>query len=296
MVFANIIVSIKFFRILLSVQDEFYIKHLAEKGICAPILDGLIQTLPRDNLLSSASLDFFEFIKKENLKELVKHLVDNHRDTLVKLSYMPTFKEIIFRYDQTQGYTSNMDYFLETEDDMARKPPPTGRLMNHLEDPTEEEYWNTPDADEEEEQNGRIGEKTPATNGSATPSKPLVDYPSDEEADENVDPEAKSQATDDDTASQVSSAESSLGPGGPPERLSEKRRREEDDEDEMDKLMHNKRRNSSSSSNNSAASAGMARRRKSFTAGSGNGPPKKIAISLSPAVRTGNGSRSDEDS
>lgn len=277
-------------------QEEFYLKHMAEKKVLTPILECLLNTLPRDTLLASASLELFEHIKKENMKDLVKYLVDNHRDLLFKLSYMATFREIILRYDQTQGYTANMDYFLEPEDDMARKPPPNGRLMDQIVDPTEEEYWTTSDPEDDEDQNGRTGEKTPATNGSSTPSKPLVDYPSDEEVDENVDPEAENQSQGEDTPSPAFSSGSSDTVGKPPERLAEKRRREEDDEDEMDKLMQNKRRNSTSSSNNSAASAGMARRRKSFTAGSGNGPPKKIAISLSPGLKTGAGPRSEEDS
>jgi hypothetical protein len=39
----------------------------------------------------------------------------------------------------------------------------------------------------------------------------------------------------------------------------------------------------------------VSRRRKSFTGVSGNNAPK-ISISLSPALRTGGGARSDEDS
>jgi protein phosphatase-4 regulatory subunit 3 len=167
--------------------------------------------------------------------------------------------------------------------------PPNSRMMEHISvDPTEEEYWNTSDPEEDDDQAIKSAEKTPTTNGNgaSTPSKPLVDYPSDEENDEN--------AKENESDSPSSNADSGLS-GTPPERLSEKRRREEDDEEDLSKIVQNKRRNSSSSIANSSVSSGMVRRRKSFTAGSGNGTPKKIAISLSPALRTG-GSRSDEDS
>lgn len=269
-------------------QEEFFIKQVVEKQVLGPVLDVLIATMPRDNLLSSGALELFEFVKKENVKDLIKHLVVNHRDKLLSLSYMPTFRELLSRYDQTNGYTANMDFFLDNEEDVGgRRLPSNARMMEHIAvDPSEEEYWNTSDPEEEDEHNGKLAEKTPAANGVSTPSKPLVDYPSDEENDEN----AKEEST-----SPVSSADSGLS-GTPPERVSEKRRREEDEDDDLGKLLQqNKRRNSSSASSNASASPQVrTQRRKSFS--SSTGTQKKIAISLSPAALKTGGSRSDEDS
>lgn len=280
-------------------QEEFFIKHLTEKQILGPVLDVLTKAISRNNLLSSASLELFEYIKKENVKDLVKHLVESYRQRLLSLSYLSTFRDLVLRYDQTQGYTANMDYFLETDDEAGRKPPPGTRMMEHIAvDPVEDAYWEAQDPDDEDEELERTSGKTPAANGSSTPSRPLVDYPSDEEGDENADPNAQSPNGDESSESSgtVEGTETSLPTVPPPERLSEKRRREEDDEDELDKLIHNKRRNSSSSASNASVSSGMARRRKSFTAGSGNGTPKKISISLSPALKTGGNARSNEES
>lgn len=274
-------------------------KHLTEKQVLGPILDVLTATLPRDNLLTSASLEFFEYIKKENLKDLVKYLVANFRERLLSLN-LHTFREIVLRYDQTQGYTSNMDYFLDAEEELSRKQPVNPRLMEHITvDTDQDDYWNAEEPDEDEEHQLKEAEKAASTNGSAT-SKLLVDYASDEEVDENLDPQASVEAQPVDGASDTVIPVSDGGLGGvpPPERLSEKRRREEDeDEDELGKLMQNKRRNSSASasSGGSPAPHGTLRRRKSFTAGSGNTTPKKIAISLSPTIRTG-GPGSEEGS
>ncbi|TWU72724.1 Platinum sensitivity protein [Metarhizium rileyi] len=290
------LVAIRFFRNIIGMQEEFYIKQIVEKRALGPALEVLAETMPRDNLLSSASLDLFEFIRKENLKDLVRTLVANHRELMTSLSYLTTFKDMIERYDQTQGYTANMDYFLEDNDDMVRKPHPNTRLMEHITvDPNEEEYWNTSDPeDDDEEHRGDIRDKILPSNGPLTPSKPLVDYPSDEESDENVNTEGDTapKAQNGCELSAVKGGNSLPTVASPPERLSEKRRREEDEDDELGKLMHNKRRNSSSSESNSATSSRMTPKRKSFGGSSGNG---KIAISLSTAVRTG-GSRSDEES
>lgn len=280
-------------------KDDFYITQIKEKEALSPALDVLIETMPRDNLLSSACLELFEFIKKENIKDLVKYLVASRRESVTSLSYMKTFQSLILRYDQTQGFTANVDYFLEGDDDMTRRPPPNSRLMEHLPvDPTEEEYWNTSDPEDEGEEHHdeRPSTNTLPSDGPLTRSKPLVDYPSDEESDEIANPESGPATAKAKTAfSEVTAAAevSALPSVAPPlERLSEKRRREEDEEDELGKLMQSKRRNSSSSETNSTASPRLAPKRKSFGGGSGTG---KIAISLSTAVRTGAASRSDEE-
>ncbi|GJN69599.1 platinum sensitivity protein [Purpureocillium lilacinum] len=301
------LVSIRFIRYLVGLQDEFYTKHLTEKRVFGPILDVLIDTLPRDNLVSSASLELFEHIKKENLKELVKHLVLNYRERLVSLSYLATFRDLVLRYDQTQGFTANMDYYLESEEDLTRKPPPNARLMEHIAvDPAEEEYWNTSDPeDEEEEHHEEESVKTLPSNGPETPSKPLVDYPSDEDSDEtgNAEGEEKTTEAADSTATAApaepaSATQEPVAPTvvAPPERLSEKRRREEDEDDELGKLMQNKRRSSGSSESNPGASPRASSRRNSFSPNSGNGGSKKISISLSTAVKTGGDSRTGDDS
>ncbi|KAF4513248.1 hypothetical protein G6O67_000546 [Ophiocordyceps sinensis] len=299
------LVAIRFIRHLVGLQEEFYMKHLTEKQVFGPILDVVIETLPRDNLLSSASLELFEHIKKENIKEVVKHLVANYRERLVRLSYLPTFRDIVLRYDQTQGYTANVDYLVEGEGQIAKKPPPPStRLMEHISlDPAEEEYWNTSDPEDEDDEHH--GEKASSTNGSATSSRPLVDYPSDEDSDENTNPEAETKVKDDEagfgsgSGSDISADQEARSPPvvlPPLERVSEKRRREEDEEDELAKLMHSKRRNSSSSESNASVTARSTARRRSVTPNSGNGPPRKISISLSPTVKTGVGDGHGEES
>ncbi|KAI1093605.1 DUF625-domain-containing protein [Rostrohypoxylon terebratum] len=294
------LVAIRFLRQLISLQDEFYIKHVIDKKVVGPILDVLIRTMPRDNLLSSACLEFFEFIRKENIKELVKHIVENYRDKVQALAYLELFRTMLIRYDQTGGFSVNMDYFIEVDDEPRKRQsqnminPKTG-IMEHLTmDQAEEEYWNT--SDEEEDMQGRPGSRPPM-NGESPNAKPLVDYASDEEGDENLDAGALSADEDrpDDAARKTSQNPRSVAP--PLERLSEKRRREEDEEDDLSKMVQHKRRNSTSASSNSSTVSGILRKKKSISnARDAGGGPRKIAISISPNLKSGNGqghSRSD---
>lgn len=296
-------VAIRFFRHLVHhFQDEFYIKLVGDTQVLGPILDVLLLTLPRDNLLSSACLDIFEFIRKENMniKDLLKHVVENYREKLMALSYIETFREIIRANDQSRGYASNMEnLFMDSEDELGRRQPHVnGQMMEHINmDPMEEEYWNT--SDDEEDAQSKLAARNALGSGPG-PLSALVDYHSDEESDENGDvimkaaeragaKEAKTGATEEAPEGSSDSEAAAATVPSPPERLSEKRRREEEDEDELGKMMQHKRRNSQSSIQNAAGAAALLRKRKAFGAASSANAAgsRKIDIRLStPALQS----------
>ncbi|KAJ2972586.1 hypothetical protein NUW58_g9154 [Xylaria curta] len=287
------LVAVRFLRQLVGSQDEFYIKHLSEKRVIEPVLDLLIKTMPRDNLISSACLELFEHVKKENIKELVKHMVENYREKLQGLSYMELFRTLILRYDQTSGFTLNMDYFLESEEDASRdrrrnRPPPRGNPMEHLTmDEAQEEYWNTSD-DEEDIQVKPSNRALPA-NGESPGAKLLVDYASDEDLDDNIEAGAISGDEDKPEEKAPKTNGNPMMAVPPPERVSEKRRREEDEEDDLSKMLHHKRRNSTSAGPTPPGTSPSALRKKKAVGGArdSGGGPKKIAISLTSTVKTG---------
>ncbi|KAK0735804.1 component of IIS longevity pathway SMK-1-domain-containing protein [Apiosordaria backusii] len=293
------LVAIRFFRHLVLLRDEFYSKHLAEKRVLGPVLDTLLRTLPRDNLLASACLDFFTSINYEGDRDLAKHIMENYREKIVALSHIDYFRGMMCRYDQSQGYTISEP---DEEEEMARRPAHAGRgMMEHLTvDQAQEEYWNTSDDDEENHPAGPEMRLLP--NGA--PAKPLVEYTSDDDEDGSGDAvmtPVDSTSTEDE-ASKENQRPPSTPPtatgGPPPERLSEKRRREEDEDDALDKLMQHKRRNSSSAGSNSSLSAGILRKKQSFNNGGAksrsregspngaSGGQKKISISIGPVLKT----------
>jgi protein phosphatase 4 regulatory subunit 3 len=298
---ANYVAALKFFRSLIGLQDEFYNQQMMQEHLFEPILNILEETSHRDNLLNSACLEFFDFIRRENVKVLVNHLVENYRDKIKDITYVDTFANLILKYDQMQGYSVNMDAsFLDTEEDTPGRSQVSGghrwQGVKDL-DAAEEEYFNT--SDDEDEVLTKSPSNRGAINGASPASKPLVDYPSDEEG-ETMDSDLSSniQANKDTNTQAAKSNDNRVtgattsGPTQPLERLSEKRRREEDEEDELVKLaqQHPKRRNSSSSVGSvSSNTPNIIRRKKSFTntRDAGGGTSKKIAISLSPAIKSG---------
>lgn len=297
------LVAIRFLRQLIGIQDEFYIKQITQGSVVSSILDVLFATMPRDNLLTSACLEFFTHIQKEGLQDLIKHVVEEFRERIEKLAYMEPFKGIFERYESTKGFTApppqpDSSFEPDNESRRARQGqvmnPRTGVMEQLAIDQNDDEYWNT--SDEEDELQIRIANRTSSANGNLPPSK-LVDYASDEDVDESIeegdlvsDSQGKDEKMDEEESNPLGSLPS------PPERLSEKRRREEDEEDEIGKLVAHKRRNSTSASSNASSTSGIFGKKKRLSgARDAGGGPKKIAISLSSSPKSAPESATSDD-
>ncbi|MCJ1353768.1 MAG: Platinum sensitivity protein [Icmadophila ericetorum] len=181
--------ALKFFRTAISLQEKFYNEQIMDNKLFEPILDIVYSTMPRDNLLNSACLELFEFIKRDSIKPIIIHLVENYRDKLQDITYVDTFQFLVLRYDQIQGYAPDMEPGLfGSEEDRASVMRTTINGNNRRwqsfkdTDPEEEQYFNTSD-DEDELATAKpmLGTENPLTNGSPQPFKPLVDYPDDDE-------------------------------------------------------------------------------------------------------------------
>lgn len=294
------LVALKFFRTLISLQDTFYQALMTHNNTFGLILDIVSETMPRDNLLNSACLELFEFIKRENIKPFILHVVEKYREKLEKITYVETFQNLILRYDQLQGYGAQADstLFSQDEDSTPRRMPLNGQRWQGVKelDAAEEEYFNGSDDEDDvsdavliceyllmraqwpRENHTTLAAGVP--NGSASPMvKPLVDYPDDDDEDamdtkpENLSGQpAQTQSVDVADAPAATPPEAAATPASPgvqtppaPERLAEKRRREEEDEDELVKLATGPKRRSSTSSN---SSAGSMNRKKTMSIGS----------------------------
>ena len=309
--------ALKFFRTCIGLQDEFYHRQIIQNHLFEPILNIVYDTMPRDNLLNSACLELFEFVKRDNIKPIIIHVVENYREKLQDVTYVDTFQNLITRYDQMQGYNPEMESTLFGQEDDT-SPTRTKVTGNHRwqgvkeMDAVEEEYFNT--SDDEEDTSGKRKLLAPMTNGSSPVMKPLVDYPDDDEEamDTRAEPVAmltpSTTGSEDDRITGSDTSDAATSPSRvsqtPPERLSEKRRREEDEEDELGKLSSQfKRRNSSASSIGSPASttgnvsntSNILRRKKSFASNKDAPTGKKIAISLAVKSSGDTSSRKRDD-
>ncbi|KOS37686.1 hypothetical protein ACN38_g11509 [Penicillium nordicum] len=292
------LVALKFFRTLISLQDTFYQALMTHNNTFELILDIVYETMPRDNLLNSACLELFEFIKRENIKPFILHVVEKYREKLENIIYVDTFQSLILRYDQMQGYGAEADATLFSQDDSnaPRRIPLSGQRWQGARemDPAEEEYFNASDEEDETKwtQDPVVTTDEPSSESASAVVKPLVDYPDDDDEDiMDTKPEGAEQqpvASPTDTSTGVPASPPIQNP---PERLAEKRRREEEDDDELSKLTAGPKRRSSTSGNSGAF---IMNRKKSQSPGSladKNAPPgvlnrvtsaapKRIAINI----------------
>jgi protein phosphatase-4 regulatory subunit 3 len=185
------LIALKWFRTCVGLQDEFHNRQMIQNNLFDPILQIVEETMPRDNLLNSACLELFEYIKRESVKQLVLHLVESYRDRLMRISYVNTFQALVLKYEQlTTGYPLPNG---AEENSLAGQEGTPHRLVNGRQsfaglkemDGDEEAYFEGDD-DVDDDEGLPTSVKQSMVNG-ASPVRPLVSYPDDDDAEDTVD-------------------------------------------------------------------------------------------------------------
>ncbi|XP_028180302.1 serine/threonine-protein phosphatase 4 regulatory subunit 3-like isoform X3 [Glycine soja] len=179
--------AVRFVRTILSRHDEHLVDHFVRSDFLKPIVDAFVANGNRYNLLNSAVLELFEYISKENLKLLLKYLVDSFWDQLVKFEYLVSIHSLKVKYEQCLDNDGTKGTAIMI--DLRR------RLDERALDKEEEDYFN--DSDEEDTTSASIShnqkvqqqQPVPSNGVAASYSKlsprpgGLVDYDDDEDED-----------------------------------------------------------------------------------------------------------------
>ncbi|GAV70873.1 SMK-1 domain-containing protein [Cephalotus follicularis] len=187
-----VVAAVRFVRTILSRPDEHLINHIVKHNLLKPVVDAFVANGSRYNLLNSAVLELFEFIRKENLKSLLKYIVDSFWNQLINFEYLASVHSLKVKYEQcleNSGTKSNSDA-LET-----RK-----RTDERALEKEEEDYFNE-DSDEDDTASAshlqKVQPQPCLSNGGAASYKSLsprsgglVDYDDDED-DEDYKPPPK---------------------------------------------------------------------------------------------------------
>jgi len=95
--------ALRFMRRIVSTMDDFYNRYIIKGDLMKPVVDALFLSGSRYNLVNSAILEMFEFIRSEDIKSLVAHIVENHYKQLQAIEYVKTFSGLKMRYDQQKN-------------------------------------------------------------------------------------------------------------------------------------------------------------------------------------------------
>ncbi|EJD53799.1 DUF625-domain-containing protein [Auricularia subglabra TFB-10046 SS5] len=95
--------AIRFFRACMKIDNQKINALFDEGEVFQPLLEFTLREARRDNLLSSAAQELFDFIRRENRKDVIRGLVTRHNAHLQQLIALPAtsdrFKMLVRRHE-----------------------------------------------------------------------------------------------------------------------------------------------------------------------------------------------------
>lgn len=143
--------ALRFMRKIINLKDEFYNRYIIRGNLFIPVVDALMANYDRYNLLNSAILELFEYIKMEDIKSLCTHVVENFSTTLDKITYVQTFKALKLRYDQHQDRLKDRANSIEPVTSILRGPSGSRFRRDERALDEDEELWFNEDEDDLDE-------------------------------------------------------------------------------------------------------------------------------------------------
>ncbi|KAF8935949.1 Platinum sensitivity protein [Haplosporangium gracile] len=156
--------ALRFFRTCVGLNDDFYHRYLIKHNVVQHIMDMLLATGNKNNLVNSACIEFFDFIRSENIKSLINHIVPLYRDQIKDIEYVATFKGLLRRYEQ-QHDTSIADAeaaeVAASETSSAKRGQEHNAWSSSTVDDDEEAYFNNSDDELEVPDGGKQEDDPP---------------------------------------------------------------------------------------------------------------------------------------
>ncbi|KAA1473470.1 DUF625-domain-containing protein [Dentipellis sp. KUC8613] len=151
--------ALRYFRIHLRNANRNFLIHLTKLEVFKPIIQLTIQESQRDTLVNSSCQEFFEYMRKENLKEPMNHIMTTYEPEIRQLAQTkytgPTMSAFITRWEINITPAP-----AEEEKPVIQQPLEVRRL-----EAEEESYFNTDDDDDDD-----LGPLPPVS----TPPPPLA--------------------------------------------------------------------------------------------------------------------------
>uniref|UniRef100_A0A4W5RAM3 Serine/threonine-protein phosphatase 4 regulatory subunit 3 n=1 Tax=Hucho hucho TaxID=62062 RepID=A0A4W5RAM3_9TELE len=92
--------ALRFMRRIIGLKDEFYNRYIMKNFLFEPVVKAFLNNGARYNLMNSAIIEMFEYVRVEDVKSLTAHIVENYWKALEDVDYVQTFKGLKLRYEQ----------------------------------------------------------------------------------------------------------------------------------------------------------------------------------------------------
>ncbi|KAM0756516.1 DUF625-domain-containing protein [Meredithblackwellia eburnea MCA 4105] len=139
--------ALRFFRACVGKSDDFYNRFLMKNDLFGPILELVAREKEKDNLITSAGLEFFEFIRTSNAKAVINHLMDRYGERVRQLAlWLRTFEMIIAKWEQNNEPPPSAE--VPAAAAVGAPPPREAGSWSRM-DMEEESYFNASDDEDD---------------------------------------------------------------------------------------------------------------------------------------------------
>merc|ERR1712195_471113 len=132
----------RFVRACVGLKDEFYNRHLVKNNLFDPIMKAFQANGNRYNLFNSSVIELVDFCRRENVRSLVAHLVESHRDKFSNADYVSTFKDLVRKYEQ------NIDSQRPNEERETSQQQQQAQPWRRMQESDDDAYFNESDSEE----------------------------------------------------------------------------------------------------------------------------------------------------
>jgi hypothetical protein len=92
--------SIKFIRTVIGAKDDFYYRHIVKFDILRPVFEKFSKCSKRDTMFVSAVLEMLEYIRLENISDLIVYIVEKYSLCFASPITSNMLDNLTIRYDQ----------------------------------------------------------------------------------------------------------------------------------------------------------------------------------------------------
>lgn len=133
--------ALRFLRAILSVNDEFYHRHIIHHNLFSPVFDAFRANPVGDNLVSSAIVEMCDFIHHENIMSLMEHIVTKHLSVAHTESPGPSLEDVSRPYVSTlttlrESYEQNLEALRLQHQQQGKSGPTPESSLAHADGPS----------------------------------------------------------------------------------------------------------------------------------------------------------------
>ncbi|KRX86720.1 Serine/threonine-protein phosphatase 4 regulatory subunit 3A, partial [Trichinella pseudospiralis] len=139
--------------------DDFYNRHIIRHRLFDPVVKCFIANGSKYNVLNSALIELFEFIRTENVRILCLHFVENYMEHFEDVTYVNTFQGLKRRYEQQDSLS--MKSSSHSSSGSLTDSASWKRIRNSRELDEEEQWLNDDDEDEWNNNGGTLNAEQP---------------------------------------------------------------------------------------------------------------------------------------